>query len=253
MGGIIRERQSQCGDVLVALGGGAGVEHLAQLYIQERKPVIPIHTPLEAFSGDGRGGSRYLHERALENVGEFLRLRDGVGDAAGRLSGLRLTGSANVERIARETVSLVTDLRPSDAFYVRLLARDHPEFPTVERFFRDVVDAVVIERGFSPLEMGRAKPSAPFMNVDIFEALHRSGLIIVDLTAMRPNCTMELGYALGRRRRIVISARTGTPLPFDSDKLPTYFWDDTGAPAGRIADYRDWFDRYSDLPPLVEQ
>ncbi len=63
---------------------------------------------------------------------------------------------------------------------------------------------------------------------------------------------MELGYALARRRRVVISAKKGTTLPFDEDKLPTYFWEDVGTRDDRIRSYRDWFDRYSDLPPLVK-
>ena len=40
---------------------------------------------------------------------------------------------------------------------------------------------------------------------------------------MRTNCLMELGYALGRRRRFWISAQDGTHLGFNHDKLPTYF------------------------------
>jgi hypothetical protein len=63
---------------------------------------------------------------------------------------------------------------------------------------------------------------------------------------------MELGYALARRRRVVISAKKGTTLPFDEDKLPTYLWADTGTRAERVGAYRQWFDRYSELPPVVE-
>ena len=100
--------------------------------------------------------------------------------------------------------------------------------------------------------MGRGRPETAFMNVEIFEALHRAGLVVVDLTGVRPNCMMELGYALGRSRRVVISARKGTQLPFDEDKLATFFWDNTASPDDCSAEYRDWFDRYSELPPLVE-
>ena len=90
------------------------------------------------------------------------------------------------------------------------------------------------------------------MNVEIFERLHRASLVIVDLTGVRPNCMMELGYALGRSRRVVISAKKGTQLTFDQDKLPTYFWDEIGSSDERRRDYRDWFDRHSELPPIVE-
>ncbi|MGH2764135.1 MAG: hypothetical protein ACRDL4_01365 [Thermoleophilaceae bacterium] len=153
--------------------------------------------------------------------------------------------------LAKEAVGLLADIRPRPAFYVRLLATDHPEFASVERFFRDVVDTVVVERGFTPQEMGRAKPEEAFMNVEIFRALHRAGMVIVDLTGARPNCTMELGYALARRRRVVISAKKGTTLPFDPDKLPTHTWEDGVTLHERIDAYRDWFDRHNELPPLV--
>ncbi len=252
MAGIIRGRQVLRGDILLPVGGGAGAEHLAELYREEGKPTVPIYAELGAFSNDGNGGSRFLHERALNDVDPYFRLRDGAGSAAGRLAGLRLSAGTDAVKLAKETADLLDDLRPRPAFYVRLLATDHPEFGEVERFFRDVVDAVAIERGFTPREMGRGRPGAAFMNVEIFEGLHRAGLVIVDLTGVRPNCTMELGYALARRRRVVVSAKKGTQLPFDEDKLPTFAWEDSGAGGVRIKDYRDWFDRYSELPPIVE-
>lgn len=250
MGGVIRERQVLRGDVLFALSGGAGVEQLAELYAAEGKPVIPFRAELGAFSRDGKGGSRYLYERALEDPSAFFRLREGAGSGAGRLSSLLLTSTSDVAMLARRAADLITDLRPPLAFFVRLLAPDHPEFPEVERFFRDVVDSVVKERGFTAHEMGRERPEAAFMNVEIFKKLHRASLVVVDLTGSRPNCSMELGYALGRRRRVIVSAKKGTPLIFDGDKLPTHMWEDTGALDQRIAAYRDWMDRYIELPSV---
>lgn len=147
---------------------------------------------------------------------------------AARLHSLRLEAATDIDALAAATVSLIDDLRPPTAFYVRLLDPSAAEYPTVERFFRDVVDPVIVERGFTPREMGRETPETAFMNEEIFNVLHRTALVVVDLTAMRTNCLMELGYALGRRRRFIISARDGTRLGFDHDKLPTYFWKDAG-------------------------
>jgi hypothetical protein len=252
MAGILRERQVLRGDILVPIGGGAGVEHLAELYRDEGKPVIPIYAKLGALNNDGKGGSRYLHERALAEPAVFFRLRDGAGSAAGRLSSLRLAVGADAAALAKEVAQLLADLRPRPAFYVRLLDTDHEDYPKIERFFREIVDAVATERGFTPHEIGRGRPEHAFINVEIFEGLHRAGLVVVDLTGVRPNCTMELGYALARRRRVVISAKRGTKLPFDEDKLPTYFWDEVGTLDDRIRSYADWFDRYNELPPPVE-
>jgi hypothetical protein len=251
MAGIIRERQVLRGDVLLVLGGGAGVEHLAELYRDEGKPVVPIYAELGAFNNDGNGGSMFLHGRALADADGYVRLRDGAGSAVARLAQLRLLPGTKARGLASATADLLDDLRPRPAFYVRLLATDHSDFDIVERFFRDVVDVVIGERGFTPYEMGRGRPELAFMNVEIFEGLHRAGLVVVDLTDVRSNCMMELGYALGRSRRVVISAKKGTRLAFDQDKLPTYLWDDGGTPDERVAEYRDWFDRYSDLPPIV--
>lgn len=116
MAGIIRERQVLRGDILVMLGGGAGAEHLAELYRDEGKPVIPIYAELGAFSEDGNGGSRFLHARALADPGAWFRLRDGAGSAVGRLSALRLTADADTADLAKEVVEVLADLRPRSAF-----------------------------------------------------------------------------------------------------------------------------------------
>lgn len=252
MAGIIRERQVQHGDILLVLGGGAGAEHLAELYRDEGKPVIPIWAELGAYNEDGRGGSRALHEQALDTPTKFFALRTGIGSEAARLSSLRLTADTDPTSLAGQVASLIGDLKPPTAFFVRLLDANDPDYVTVESFFRDVVDHVVSDRGYTMVEMGRGKPEAAFMNVEIFAALHRASLVIVDLTGMRPNCTMELGYALGRHRRVVLSAKAGTKLIFDGDKLPTYFWEDAGSVDESREAYRDWLDQYSELPPIVE-
>jgi hypothetical protein len=253
MAGLIRDHQLLHGDILLILGGGAGAELLARQYREDGKPVIPIHAEIGAFNNDGNGGSRYLHEKALTEVDTFFRLRDGAGDAVSRLSGLRLTANCDPEALAAATAELIADLRPRPAFYVRLLDESHDDFGAVESFFREVVDPVVEAKGFSPAEIGMHPPEDAFMNVEIFRLLHYASLVIVDLTGVRPNCTMELGYALGRHRRVVISALDGTHLPFDSDKLPTFTWN-AGASSGQeTSRYLEWFDRHVDYPPLVEQ
>ncbi len=149
-------------------------------------------------------------------------------------------------------VDLLTDLRSPTAFYVRLLDTNHSDHSEVEEFFRQVVDCVVSDKGYTPDEMGGRPPAAAFMNVDIFRSLHRAGAVIVDLTGVRPNCMMELGYALGRQKRVIITAREGTSLPFDPDKLPTHLWKPGVEVKDRIALFDQWFDRYYELPPIID-
>ena len=252
MAGIIRERQVLRGDILVAVGGGAGVEHLAELYRDDGKPVVPVHTDLGALNDDGNGGSRFLYDQAIADPDKFFRIRDEEGSASARLTKLRLTAQTDPVSLSRDVAILLEGLRSRPAFYVRLLNTDHEYYEGVEAFFRGVVDSVVLERGFRPREMGRDRPENAFMNVDIFAALHRAGLVVVDLTGVRPNCTMELGYALARRRRVVISAMEGTSLPFDEDKLPTFMWSHDTDPDDLRSRFLRWFDLYSELPPIVQ-
>ena len=238
--------------MLVVLGGGAGVEHAAELYLDEGKGILPIRCDLGAVSEDGNGGGSYLHSRALSDPATFFELRDGAGSATARLAALQI-GRADEPPLAAEAVaSLIADLKPPRAFYVRLLDRKSDDFEPVETFFREVVDPVVAAKGFTPHEVGRDQPLAAFVNLEIFEGLHRAALVVADLTGVRPNCMMELGYALARRRRVVISAMEDTQLPFDSDKLPTHFWSPDETPeAGRQA-FRRWLERHLDMPPLVK-
>ena len=252
MASMIRDRQLRRGDVLVALGGGAGVEHLAQSYVANGKPVIPIATDLGAYSQDGNGGSRLLHGKAVSEPDAFFRLKDGSGSTSGRLLSLRLVARTNYIALAADVVGLLSNLRRPTAFYVRLLNTAHPDYSDVEECFRSVIDPVVTNKGYSPDEVGSRPPSTAFINEDIFRSLQLAGLVVVDLTGVRPNCTMELGFALARRKRVIITAREGTSLPFDTDKLPTHLWRPGVRIDTRIAEFDQWFDRYYDLPPIFD-
>ena len=251
MGGVIRAAQALRGDVLVVIGGGAGVEQLAYLYSNEGKSVVPIRCELGAYSNDGNGGSSFLHARALSEPGSFFELQDGAGSAAARLTELTVEPDSDPITVAEQVCLLIGDLRPPLAFYARLLAHDLDEFRQVEKFFRQVVDPVVVEKGMTPYEVGRDRPNAAFINVEIFERLHRSYLVVADLTGVRPNCTMELGYALARNRRVIITAKEGTRLPFDPDKLPTHFWSPMQTVEEGQDTFRAWLESHMDMPPLV--
>ena len=251
MGGVIRELQVLSGDVLVALGGGSGVEQLAKLYLDDGKSVVPIQCNLGAIVDDGNGGASYLHGYALSETGSFFDLRRDTGSATNRLASLRVNVGSDAGAVAEATISLIDDLNPPLAFYVRLLGTELDEFEPVEEFFRNIVDPVVMANGLTPYEVGRHRSLSAFMNVEVFERLHRAALVVADLTGVRPNCTMELGYALARRRRVIITAMQGTRLPFDSDKLPTYFWSPEQPKENRREGFQSWLEMHTDMPPLV--
>lgn len=59
---------------------------------------------------------------------------------------------------------------------------------------------------------------------DILERIEHAAFVIVDLTELRPNVFYELGYATGLGKKVVVTAREGTELPFDVKDVPTIMW-----------------------------
>ena len=59
----------------------------------------------------------------------------------------------------------------------------------------------------------------------ILEGIGRSAFLIADVSGVRPNVYYEIGFAQGLGKQVVITARTGTTLPFDVMDVPVIFWD----------------------------
>jgi hypothetical protein len=222
---FLRQSQAKFGDALVVIGGGTGVEHLADLYLSTRKPVVPLDLPVGASRDDGTGGALRLSKEARAEPGRFFRFDDAHANSEGAaLAGIATrNGAVAASEIALRTAGLITKLTRPAVFYVRLLNPKHPKFPAVEAFFRSVVDHVVDQAGMRRIESGTDRSEHPFMNVAIFESLHFASVAIVDVTGERPNCFIELGYGL-RGGRVLATAEEGTPIPFDTQAVPCHFW-----------------------------
>lgn len=250
---LIRQQQAVFGEILLTLGGGTGVEHLANLYLHERRTVIPLDLPLGASRGDGTGGSEHLAQQSRKEPGRFVRLqRNLVYRANAELAGLATrNGMEPHADVARRIIGLLGMLAPPTAFYVRLLNREHSAFPRVEAFFREVVDPVVAEAGLQRIEMGTDETEHGFINVGIFDNLHFARVAVVDLTGSRPNCFIEMGYAFGRATRVIVTAENGTRLPFDTDAVPCHFWKATSGAEERQEEFKMFWKNNVDRPPLV--
>jgi hypothetical protein len=223
---LLRQRQATFGDTLVILGGGTGVEHSADLYMSRRKPVVPFDLAIGASRDDGIGGAPRLAKQARAEPRRFLRFAPAFAATEGAaLAELATRGGAvPASDIAGRATALLGKIARPNVFYVRLLNAKHAKFNAVESFFRNVVDPVIEESGLSRVEIGTDKNEHAFINVAIFESLHFASLAIVDVTGERPNCFIELGYALGNASRVLVTAEEGTNLPFDQEMIPCHFW-----------------------------
>lgn len=251
---FLRQRQAAFGDALVILGGGTGVEHSANLYLQRHKPVIPLDLPLGASRDDGTGGAQRLSKEARSEPTRFFHFDPAYANTEGAALASIATRNGTVPPadISANIAELLRKLARPTAFYVRLLNPDHAKFAVVESFFREVVDPVVQEAGLSRVEIGTDKSEHAFMNVAIFESLHFSSMAIVDVTGERPNCFIELGYGLGTQNRVLVTAEEGTKLPFDQEMIPCHFW----KPGAPVADKKkaliEFWEKYINRPPIVK-
>lgn len=250
---FLRQRQAVFGDALVILGGGTGVEHSANLYLQRRKPVVPLDLPLGASRDDGTGGALRLAKEARSEPTRFFRFDPSFAnmESAALAEIATRAGAAAPAEVAQKVAGLLCKLARPSAFFVRLINSKHTKFAAVESFFRDVVDPVVQEAGLARIEIGTDKSEHAFMNVAIFESLHFSSLAIVDITGERPNCFIELGYALGTGNRVLVTAEEGTSLPFDQTMIPCHFWTPGGVDDRKKALVEFW-EKNINRPPIVK-
>jgi len=221
VGGVLRGEQSRFGDILVTLGGGPGTYHLKELYQTNRKPIIPLDLSLDKKKSLA---SEVLSSKAYVNPKEFFNYKPSR-NAITAYSRLSLKNSSrSVNEFEQNFFDFLFHLPKPCAFYVRLLNEKMPEFNDVESFFRDVVDRIVTDSGYERFEMGTDTSEEAFLNVELFKKLHFSSLVIVDLTGVRPNCCLELGYVLALGKRIILTAKEGTNLPWDVETINCHFW-----------------------------
>jgi hypothetical protein len=252
-GALIRQAQAQIGDVLLTASGGAGAEHLADLYAQRGRPIVPWSIDLGSSGDDGAvGGGVGLARKALVDCAGFFRLASGEGGEA-RLLALEVRPEQLLPagEIGAALADLIGDLAPPRAFCIRLLNPDVEIYRAVEDHFREVVGPVLEGLDYRVIDLGIARHETAWMNAEIFEQLDRASLVYCDLTGQRPNCYTELGYALGNRQRVIISAHTDEDIAFDTDKLPCRSWSATETVDRRRELLRGHIDRFGTLPPIV--
>jgi hypothetical protein len=244
------EASARHGDILITLGGAEGVLHLANLYHDAGKPVVPLGFPLSAE----KSGSRRLFSHGLSgNRDKQLFHMEGSADSHGWLNRISyLKRHSTADRVA-DLLELLEALERPRAFVVRLLNPDLKENKAVDNFFGSIVKPVVegemgyrlvVVDGQQPLDKAR-------MDDEIFTKLHRSSVVLVDLTASRPNCFLELGYALGRGLPTLVMAKDGTALPFDIKSISSHFWKSTGLVEDRKRAFREHWAAVRDRPTLV--
>jgi hypothetical protein len=225
------ELQAQHGDILITLGGSEGVVFLANLYHDAGKAAVPLNFPIT----DADKGSRRLFNLAItrEYSERFFRTEAGL-PAHGLINRINFTPRHPTEHRVHAVMDLLKALDRPIVFGVRLLNTTHEKYAIVEDYFEGVVKPVVESLGFKLVIVdGKKSSEESNINFEIFTKLHKSNVVIADMTGERPNVFIELGYALGRGHRVMVTAEEGTRNPFDIQPVPTHFWNPSSSLAAR--------------------
>lgn len=249
-GAYIREHQAREGDALVILGGGEGVEHLASLYVERNRPVIPLDPKLGGFYADGNGGAAALHSLARSNPAKFVEHDPHLLPSELDPLSLQRLGSDPIA-VADRIVQVLDRVVLPRVFFTRLLNPTVPEYVAVDNFFGNVVTTCIKELGYQADQIGARPGTDGFINREIFERLHHAAVVVADLTALRLNNFHELGYAQGRSLKVLITAMDGTSLPFDSSAMPVHFWKEGQATPDQRRLFREFWDKNIGRPPIV--
>lgn len=244
------EAQARFGDVLIALGGDEGVLYLANLYHDAGKPIVPLNLPLCPESN----GSRRLYAFGLSSAQtrRLFQIADD-GDAHDWINRIGFPKrQGNTDRVA-VLIDLLESLERPKAFAVRLLNPDHADYASVQDFF-DVVAKPVLEDelGYRLIVIdGQQAYDHARIDQEIFAKLHRSSVVLADITGARPNCFLELGYALGRGLPTMVTARAGSSLPFDITTFAGHHWKTSGSADERRRAFKQHWQAIRNRPTLV--
>jgi hypothetical protein len=243
------EAQARHGDILLTIGGSEGVLFLANLYHDAGKPVIPVNFKV----GTLNTGTDHLFKYGLQGQNANRLFRVDQGSSHTWLNRIDINGRKLNTDCVSDILDLMENLVRPKAFVVRLLDPSHPDFNDVQDYFDNIVQPVIEgELGYRLTVIDGAQ-AYEFARIDeeIFKKLHRSSIVIADITGARPNCFIELGYALGRGLPTLLSAKDGMAHPFDITTLSGHRWKITGATSERRNAFRTHWNAIKNRPALV--
>lgn len=244
------EAQARFGDVLIALGGDEGVLYLANLYHDAGKPIVPLNLPL---CPETKGARRlYNFGLASHQTRRLFQIADD-GDAHDWINRIGFPSRQSIPDRISALVDLLEALERPKAFAVRLLNPDLEDYNEVQTFFDLVVKPVIEdELGYRLIVIdGRQTYEHARIDQEIFAKLHRSSIVLADITGARPNCFLELGYALGRCLPTMVMVREGASLPFDITTFSGLHWKASGSAEDRKRAFREHWNAIRNRPSIV--
>lgn len=198
--------QVQQADAVILVGGFEGTLRAANWARIARKPLLPF----TAFGGAAEQVYvQELNDFALKYAGLVERLE------YEQLNSLKSDWTDH----ATDLIALAEKVAESRSVLVIMSYADRPDLEDAYATFCAVAEELRYK-----CERVTEENAADRILPEILERIRRAGFTIVDLTDLRPNVFYELGYADGLGKKVIVTAKEGTELPFDVKDIPTVFW-----------------------------
>ncbi len=202
----IPEPLREC-DALVVVGGGPATHRVVHLTRFAGKPIVPI----TVFQGAASEAFRFEWDRFDEiYAGRVHRDEYSVVDSA---------VPGDFDALAHEVLSLVAKIvTGNEVFVIMSFGKESDDtYSTISRVCRTY-----------RFESERTDndPSAQRIYNRIVDGIHRAAFVIADVTIDSLNVYYELGFAEALEKHIVVVAKQGTDLPFDTSDISTIFYVD---------------------------
>jgi hypothetical protein len=200
----IPEPLKEC-DALVVVGGGPATHRVTHLSRFAGKVILPI----TAFGGAAKEAFKTELER-FDSVYEGRVSRDDytILDSA---------MPEDFEALATSVIALASRLVAGNKVFVVMTFRDESvdTYSAIERACRAYA-----------LEPDRTDQSATTERIfkRIVEGIERAAFVIADVSFESLNVYYEMGYAEALGKDMIVIAREGTDLPFDTKDIPTHFF-----------------------------
>ena len=198
--------QVQQADVVILVGGFEGTFRAANWGRIAQKPLLPF----TAFGG----AAENIYNQELNHFEEKY---------AGLVAPLEYEQLNSVKsdwhEHAADLLALAEKVAESRSVLVIMSYADCPDLIDAYETFKTVAESLDYE-----CERVTHETAGERILPDILERIGRAAFTIVDLTELRPACFNELGYADGRGKKVIVTAKDGTELPFDVKDIPTIFW-----------------------------
>lgn len=199
-------------DALVVMGGGPGTHRVVHLTRLAGKPILPI----VAFGG--AVDEAYRTEMARFNTvygdrvakDEYAILNTAIE---------ALDKPASFDLLAASVVSLVSKVcLGNEVFVVMSFNEDSDDtFNTIAR--------VCKAYGFQANRTDK-DGTTDRIYTRIVKGLHCAAFVVADVTFGSVNVYYELGFSEALGNEVIVVAREGTKLPFDTNDIPTTFFRD---------------------------